>query len=211
MDAILTVLDPDPDSLFPLQIRIQESRYNTDPNGSGSETLALECGFVFSKVIQFLSGLSGGGFRRGCHHCDRFWWFRRDWGETFSDETSVVDPNRICSDPYPIFGSHVHSDPDPNRILINSDPDPAGSCWYLQLKICFCNSKNVGMSTCMDLIFFIYRYIIRLCIFMWQFIQLRRTVRWKFTVLNKTIRGSEAGAGLNSNNFKSLSKRLSDH
>jgi len=39
-------------------------------------------------------------------------------------EISVVDPNRLCSDPDP--GSHVHSDPapDPNRIGINSDPDP---------------------------------------------------------------------------------------
>jgi len=42
--------------------------------------------------------------------------------------TSVVDPNRPCSDPDPY--SHVHSDPDPdpapdpNRIRINSDPDP---------------------------------------------------------------------------------------
>jgi len=40
---------------------------------------------------------------------------------------SVVDPNRLCSDPDP--GSHVHSDPDPdpardpNRIRINSDLD----------------------------------------------------------------------------------------
>ena len=35
---------------------------------------------------------------------------------------SVVDPNRLCSDPD--LGSHVHSDPDPNRIRINSVPDP---------------------------------------------------------------------------------------
>jgi len=35
---------------------------------------------------------------------------------------SVVDPNRLCSDPD--LGSHVHSDPDPNRIRINSNPDP---------------------------------------------------------------------------------------
>jgi len=39
--------------------------------------------------------------------------------------SSVVDPNRFCSDPDP--GSHVRSDPapDPNRIRINSDLDPA--------------------------------------------------------------------------------------
>ena len=40
--------------------------------------------------------------------------------------SSVVDPNRLCSDPDPT--SHVHSDPDPalepNRIRIRSDPDP---------------------------------------------------------------------------------------
>jgi len=39
---------------------------------------------------------------------------------------SVVDPNRLCSDPDSC--SHVHSNPDPapepNRIRINSDPDP---------------------------------------------------------------------------------------
>jgi len=32
-----------------------------------------------------------------------------------------VDPNRLCSDPDP--GSRVNSDPDPNRIRMNSDPD----------------------------------------------------------------------------------------
>jgi len=31
---------------------------------------------------------------------------------------SVVDPNRLCLDPYPDPVSLVHSDPDPNRIRI---------------------------------------------------------------------------------------------
>ena len=41
--------------------------------------------------------------------------------------STVVDPNRLCSDPVP--GSHVHSDPDPdpvpdsNSIRIYSYPD----------------------------------------------------------------------------------------
>jgi len=36
----------------------------------------------------------------------------------------VVDPNRLCSDPYPDAGSHVYSDPDP-------DPDPAPDPTYI--------------------------------------------------------------------------------
>jgi hypothetical protein len=41
---------------------------------------------------------------------------------------SVVEPNRLCTDPDPDPDSHVQSDldpaPEPNRIRINSDPDP---------------------------------------------------------------------------------------
>jgi len=40
---------------------------------------------------------------------------------------SVVDPNQRCSDPDQDPASHVHLDPapEPNRIGIRSDPDPA--------------------------------------------------------------------------------------
>jgi len=42
---------------------------------------------------------------------------------------SVEDPNRLRLDPDLDPGSHVHSDPDPatepNKILINLNPDPA--------------------------------------------------------------------------------------
>jgi len=59
-----------------------------------------------------------------------------DKGRSHSSLSSVVDPNRLCSDLDPDLdpGSRVHSDsdsdpdpdpaPDPNRIRINSDPDP---------------------------------------------------------------------------------------
>jgi len=35
---------------------------------------------------------------------------------------SVGDPNQLCSDPEP--ASYIPSDPEPNRIIISSDPDP---------------------------------------------------------------------------------------
>ena len=46
-------------------------------------------------------------------------------GITIILESSVVDPNRLCSDPDP--GSHVHSDPDLDPdpgSHVHSDPDP---------------------------------------------------------------------------------------
>jgi len=56
------------------------------------------------------------------------WWWRVCWSRPRTTSThSVVDPNRLCSDPDPDPGSHVHSDldpaPEPNRIRINWDPD----------------------------------------------------------------------------------------
>ena len=38
---ILTVLDPDQESVFPIRIRIQEIHFNTDPRGFGSGILVM--------------------------------------------------------------------------------------------------------------------------------------------------------------------------
>jgi len=60
-------------------------------------------------------GTKGIGSSQNIPNFSVMWWL----------SSSVVDPNRLCSDRDP--GSHVHSDPDPapasNRIRINLDPD----------------------------------------------------------------------------------------
>jgi len=49
----------------------------------------------------------------------------------------VTSKNRLCSDPDPYPGSHVHSDPDPaldpNRIRIISDPDAFKIFYFLRI------------------------------------------------------------------------------